>query len=65
MTGDNQQIKKQIIDEQMAEFWKFCSSSLDKYYAESTDEPDRVIPNSIQEFSEIFLGKLTKLVEAI
>lgn len=59
---EKQQIKKQIIDEQMKQFWEFCGNAM-KTYERDSDSP--VVPQSLQEFSELFLNKLTNLVEAI
>jgi hypothetical protein len=59
---EKQQIKKQIIDEQMKQFWDFCGNAMKSY---QRDEDGPVIPQSLQEFSELFLNKLTNMVEAI
>ena len=59
---EKQQTKKQIIDEQMKQFWDFCNTQM-KTYERSEDDP--VIPQSLRDFSELFLNKLTAMVEAI
>jgi hypothetical protein len=61
--NDTIQIKKQIIDEQMAEFWKFCNGAMVNY--DCCSRSSKVIPDSVQEFSAIFLENLTKLVNSI
>jgi len=70
-------IKKKVVDEQMAKFWEFCNSSQslfhererwecescgdDAYY----DNDNRVVANSIQEFSAIFLKNFTEALKAL
>jgi hypothetical protein len=59
---EKQQTKKQIIDEQMKQFWEFCNNQM-KTYERGEDDP--VIPQSLRDFSELFLNKLTAMVESI
>jgi len=56
------ELKRKIIEEQMAKFWDFCSKVMQTYHR---NDDDRVIPNSVQEFSSLFLNKLTEMVKAI
>ena len=70
-------IKKKVVDEQMAEFWKFCRESQqlfherEKWERESCgddayyDNDSRVVANSIQEFSAIFLKNFTEALKTL
>ena len=60
---DNPQIiKKQVIDEQIAEFWKFCNEQM-KDYERYEDDP--VVPDYIRKFSALFLENLAKIIAAL
>ena len=56
------ELKRKIIEEQMAKFWDFCGNVMKTYHR---NDDDRVIPNSVQEFSSLFLNKLTEMLKAI
>lgn len=55
-------LKKEIISEQMKQFWDFCKFSQERFPV--TDD-SRVIPNSVQEFSEIFFRGLETVLKNI
>ena len=56
-------IKKKVVDEQMAEFWKFCRESQQLFHDRDLDS--RVVANSIQEFSAIFLKNFTEALKTL
>lgn len=53
-------LKKQIVDEQMKQFWDFCKFSQDRF-----NDGERVIPDSVQEFSTVFFDGLEKVLKTI
>jgi hypothetical protein len=60
MEQEKLELKKQIITEQMAQFWTFCQDAQEKY-----NDGIRVIPDSVQEFSEKFFIGLRSVLEVI
>lgn len=63
--GPKLDLKKKIIDEQMAEFWKFANQSMTLYHESALSVDSMVVPDSLREFSDMFLDRLSKLVQAI
>ena len=69
------ELKKKIIEEQMAKFWEFCNKcQSDSQERESWvsgngngdyNNDTRVVADSIQEYSQIFLNGLTQMIEKI
>lgn len=54
------ELKKQVLAEQMPHYWDFLSKSQERY-----NDGTRVIPDSVQEFSEVFFEGLEKVLRAI
>ena len=69
------ELKKKIVEEQMAKFWEFCHKAMEQYqeredwergdFSNDYSNDGRVIPDSVQEFSSTFLSRLTEMLKAI
>jgi len=53
--------KTQIVQDQTSKFWDFCKYSQDHF----NDGSSRVIPDSVQEFSQVFFEGLEKVLKSI
>ena len=59
-------IKKQIIETQMAEFWKYCNRHNNLLvYEENGRIQVGGVPQSTREFSVLFFANLTTLIKSI
>ncbi len=59
-------LKKQIIDSQMAEFWKYCNRHNNlRVYEENGVMQIGGVSKSVREFSMMFFANLTTLIKSI
>jgi hypothetical protein len=59
-------LKKQIIEAQMTEFWKYCNRHNNLLvYEENGRMQVGGVPPSVREFSVLFFANLTTLIKSI
>lgn len=55
-------VKKQIIDEQMKEFWKYITHATDSYHKYNSE---KAIPASVMDFSNKFFDDMSNVLNNI